>query len=164
MKRTVIVMLLSLVMGAAFLSPALAGRWGRGPEGGWGPGNCGGPCACRDADDQDSQARQDFRRQTQELRQQLRDRKDAYHALMRQDAPNKEEAAKLWGEIFDLQTKIHQMAKAAGVAPEEEAGRGEGYGPGAGCGKGPRCDSGPRCDNGPEAGCGRGCGGPRGRW
>lgn len=153
MKKTLTVMLLSLVMGAAAMTPAWAGRWGRGPESGWGPG-CGGPCACRQVDDKQEQVRQDFRRQSLEQRQQLQDKKEAYRDLMRQPAPDKDEAAKLWSEIFDLQTKLQQMAAAAGVDP---AARGQWQGDD----EGPDCWGAKGCGQGPRGGCGRGCGGPR---
>lgn len=180
MKKTLLVVLLSLVMGTASLSPAFAGWWGRGPEGGRapgaGPGNGCGPCACRNIDDDLDKGRLEFQGQSRELRQQLRDKKGAYRELLSQDSPDKEEAAKLWSEIFDLQGKIRKIAATTGFgpgkgcrqdddpAPCEVAGGGNGP---RGCGgprgcEGPRGGYGPRGGEAPGMGCGRGCRGPVG--
>jgi Spy/CpxP family protein refolding chaperone len=141
-------LLLSAILGLAFLTPAFAGR-GLGPGAGaggsgYGPGNCGGPNFRGELDEQAVQARQEFLDQSKELRQQLYDQKTAYSELMQQETPDKEEAAKLWGGIFDLQTQLQEMAADAGFEP--------GRWRNAGCG------------NGPGAGIGRGCNGPGGRW
>lgn len=159
MKRTLTVVALVGMLGAASLTPAFAGWWGGergcGPRSGAGCGK--GPCSSREGDGNLDQARQVFRDQSQELRQLLFAKKGAYRDLMQQDAPNKDEAAKLWSEIFDLQSKIQQMASASGIT------RGNGNAP---CG-GP-CDSERRADAqdqpgcyGGRGGCGRGCDGPR---
>jgi len=172
MKKTLTVMLLSLFMGTAFVATASAGWWGRGPEGGRGPGsgNGCGTCACRNMADDLDKGRQDLRSQSRELRQQLHDKKGAYQDLMQQDTPNKEEAAKLWSEIFDLQGKIKKMAADPGfkqgkgcrqdddATPCEVAGCGKGA---CGCGGPRRCD-GPRGGDAPRVGCGRGCNAPGG--
>lgn len=185
MKKALTVMLLSLLMGAAFMTPAFAGGWGRGGERGWGPGGCDGSCASRGGNGDLDKSRQEFQDQTRELRQQLFDKKNAYHEMLDQVNPNKEEAAKLWSEIFDLQAKLRKMAADAGFSPDDLR-RGEGGGRACGgpacgngprgcnntprdcdgraCGNGPRgCDT-PRCCDGPRGGHGRGCNGPGGGW
>lgn len=152
MKKTLTFVLLSLVLGVTISTPALAGWWGWGA--GSGPGNCGAPCASQDQDAGLDKARQDFRSESLELRQQLHDRKTAYRELMGQKAPDKEAAATLWSEIFDFETKLQQMAMAAGLTGDRSPGLGGAAGPEAapGCG----------CGNGPRGNGGRGCGGPRG--
>lgn len=151
MKKTLTFMLLSLVLGVTLSTPAVAGWWGRGA--GSGPGNCGGPCASQDQDAVLDKARQDFRAQSLELRQQLHDQKAAYRELMGQETPDKEAAAKLWSEIFDLQTKLQQMATAAGLPGDWRPGRhGVDAAPGYGCGNGPRGNGGRGC-GGPRSGC-----------
>lgn len=163
MKKVLTVIALLGLLGTAFLTPASAGWWGRGAEKGCGAGpgaGCGkGPCASRDNDGSLDKARQELMSQSQELRQQLHGKKGLYRDLMQQDAPNKEEAAKLWGEIFDLQTKLQQMASTSGITP----GKGPGNTP---CG-GP-CAGGSAVDDQDEpggfagrGGCGRGCRGPQ---
>ena len=149
MKKTLTFVLLSLVLGVTISTPALAGWWGRGP--GSGPGNCGTPCASRDQDAGLDKARQDFRSESLELRQQLHDRKTAYRELMGQKAPDKEAAAQLWSEIFDLQTSLQQMATAAGLVGERDGVAGPDTAPGYGCG-----------NNAPRGKGGRGCGGQGG--
>lgn len=156
MKKTLVVMLLSLIMGAAFMTPAFADGRGRGDERGWGPGGCDGPCACRGADGDRDKARREFQDQSRELRQQLSDKKGAYHEMLDQDNPNKEEAARLWSEIFDLQTKLRKMAGDAGINPDNGRGR---KGDGRSC-DGPGCGNTPRGCNFPGDCDGRSCGGP----
>ena len=162
MKRVLTVISLLGLMGAAFLTPASAGWWGRGGEKGCGAGpgaGCGkGSCASRDKEGNLDKARQEFMSQSQELRQQLQGKKGLYRDLMQQDAPNKEEAAKLWSEVFDLQTKLQQMASASGMTHGKGSGNVPCGGPGAGGrGAAEQDEAGVFAGRG---GCGRGCGGP----
>jgi Spy/CpxP family protein refolding chaperone len=138
-------LLLCAILGLAFLTPAFAGRGGWGPGDGPGRGYCNGPNGGA-ADEQTARARQEFLDKSKELRQQLYERKDAYYELMQQETPDKEQAAGLWNEIFDLQTELQQMAADAGFKPGRWGN--EGF----------------DCGNGPRGGNGRGCNGPGGRW
>ena len=155
MKKTLTVLALTTIMALGAISPALAGWWGRGwgwGESGSGTGNCGGPCYTQDLDAGNDKARQDFLEESRDLRQQLFDRKEAYFELMGQENPDKEAAAAIWSEIFDLQNQLRKMADEAGVGPAQGRGGDRGYGP-ADCG-------GPGCGYGPRGGRGRGCNGP----
>jgi zinc resistance-associated protein len=154
-------LLAAMVLGLFFLTPAFAGRGGWGPGAaaggyGYGPGYCDGPYFRGDLDDQAEQARQKFLEQSKELRQQLYDKKTTYYDLMDQEKPDKEAAAKLWGEIFDLQSQLQKMAAEAGFRPGRW--RNDGYGDDGY--NGPCGGYGPRG----RGGYGRGCYGPGGRW
>jgi Spy/CpxP family protein refolding chaperone len=147
-------LLVSAMLGLISLTPAFACRGGWGPGGGpggygYGPGYCEGPYSRGDdRDEQIDQARKKFLDQSKELRKQLYDKKTTYYDLLAQEKPNKEEAAKLWNEIFDLQTQLQQMAADAGFTPRRWRNGGYGY------------DE----DNMPGCGYGRDCYGPGGRW
>jgi hypothetical protein len=168
--KKLLLLLLSAMLGLIFLTPAFACRGGWGPgEGyggyGYGPGCFNGPYYRGVPDDQLDQARQKFLDQSKELRQQLYAKKTTYYDLMAQEKPSKEEAAKLWNEIFDLQTQLQKMAADAGFTPRRWRNKGysnDDYNV-PGCGYGPGAGYGPGGGYGPRGGYGRGCYGP-GRW
>lgn len=155
MKKTLPVVLLIGLLGVCLTAPAFAGWWGRGPAKGCGPGlgaGCGkGPCYSADKDENLDKARQAFRSESQELRQLLHGKRGLYRELMQQDSPNKDEAAKLWSEIFDLQSKLQQMAATAGIVPGNS--RGLDGADASGC-------QGNGCGYGRRGGWGCDCGGP----
>jgi len=170
--RKLLLLLLSAMLGLISLTPAFACRGGWGLGGGpgshgYGPGYGDGPYyRGGDRDEQIDQARKKFLDQSKALRQRLYDRKTTYYDLLAQEKPNKEEAAKLWNEIFDLQTQLQKMAADAGFTPR--LWRNEGYGYNEyqvpGCGYGPSGGFGPGGGYGPRGGYGRDCYGPGGCW
>jgi len=168
MKKLVTILAITVVLGLAVLQTAEAGWgwWGRGGERGYGrgygPGDCGGPRYGRELDEKEIKARDDFFNETKDMRRDLFDKRQEYAALMDQENPDKDKAAQLWSEIFDLQAKLQEKAGAAGFGPRSENRR-RGYGS-EDCGV-PGCGNGPRGGYGygpGDCGGGPGCGGPRG--
>ncbi len=128
-KVTVFVMAITFGI-IAVQQLATAGPGGRGGYGGgWG---CGGPGYGynRPAPDKENQqAREEFYNDTIELREQLYAKRAEYYDVLNQENADKELAAILWGEIFDLQTQIREQATTAGIKPGYGRGGYPCYGP-----------------------------------
>ena len=138
MTRRIATIALTLTLGLAAAPFAVAG-WGHGP--GPGAGHVMSPGVnCPTAQAVDDETRQQFFDDTEDLRQQLFEKRSAYFQLMSQANPDKDEAEALWSEIFDLQQEIQAKAAEYGMTP----GLGRG-----GCGGGPA-----GCPQG-GGGCGR---------
>ena len=107
--------------------------WGGG---GW--GCCGGPGGNdgpghgynRQAPDKEAQqAWEEFYNDTEELREQLYTKRAEYYDVLNQENVDKELAAQLWSEIFDIQTQIREQAATAGIKPGSGRGDYPCYGP-----------------------------------
>jgi len=119
----------------ATAGPNWGGGWGCG-----GPGGNGGPDYGYNSQAPDKEAQQaweKFYNETAELREQLYEKRAEYYNVLNQENVDKELAAQLWEEIFDLQTQIREQAATAGIKP--------GYGRG-----GPPCCA-PNIDEQPSA-------------
>lgn len=156
MKKVLAVAILASLIGFATLQTASAGwGWGggRGNGSGNGPGSCGGPCV-EGVSDEDQKVRQDFFDETKDLRKQLFDKRGEYSDVINQENPDKEKAAAIWSEMYDLKKQLRDKAEAAGVGPGKGWGRGD-------------CDGSADCSaqSGREGrrgrGNGQGCNGPR---
>ena len=108
------------------------------PQGnyGYGYGNCGGPVYCdnwsySENDDEKASA---FFEETKELRKQIVVKRSELDALMKQDNPDEKKVAGITGELYDLQTQMHEQA---GKTFEGRTGYGDGPGYGN-CGRGRR--------------------------
>ena len=113
-KATVFVMVITFGLIAVQQLATAGPGWGGG---GWG---CGGPGYGynRQAPDQGTnQAWEKFYNDTAELREQLYAKRAEYYDVLNQENVDKDKAATLWGEIFDLQTQIREQAEIAGVKP-----------------------------------------------
>ncbi len=131
MKRLLTIAALAMVLGVAGLEGAEA-RWGGGPYGaGYG---CGGSCYDQE-NGEGSEAWQKFQDETADLREKLYDLRTEYAELLAQDNPDKDEANRIWSEMFDLRQQLQKKADAAGFGPG--SGNGRGYGRRGGC-NGPR--------------------------
>ena len=154
MKKVLAITLLAAIIGFAGLQTADAG-WGWGGRGngpGAGPGSCG---SCdQGLNEEDQKAQQEFFDATKDLRQQLFDKRSEYADLMRQENSDKDQAAEIWSEMYDLKAQLKEKADTAGFGP----GTGKGFGRGT-------CDGSGDCSaqgGGRGRGNGRGCNGPRG--
>jgi Spy/CpxP family protein refolding chaperone len=122
-KATVFIMAITFGI-IAFHQLATAGPGQRGGYGGgWGcggPGGYDGP-GCeynrQGLDKESQQAWEMFYNDTAELREQLYAKRAEYHNVLNQENVDKDLAAQLWSEIFDLQTQIREKAITAGVKP-----------------------------------------------
>ncbi len=65
--------------------------------------------------EKDSEAIKKFRTETATVRKEIVVKRSELDALMRQDNPDEKKAAKLTGEIYDLQTRFAENAEDAGV-------------------------------------------------
>ncbi|MBU0479808.1 MAG: periplasmic heavy metal sensor [Proteobacteria bacterium] len=160
MKKVLVVALLVTLAGFTGLQTASAGwGWwggeGRGNGPGNGPGSCGGPCA-EEVSEEDQKARQEFFDATKDLRQQLFDKRSEYADVVNQENPDKEKAAAIWSEMYDLKAQLKEKADGAGFGP----GTGKGFGRRAGCDGSGDCYS-QNDQSGRGRGNGRGCNGPR---
>ena len=112
----------------ATAGPGWGGRgWGCG-----GSGGSGGPGYGynRQAPDKGTnQAWEKFYNDTAELREQLYAKRAEYYNALNQENVDKEKAATLWDEIFDLQTTIREKAVTAGIKPGYGRGGAPCYGP-----------------------------------
>lgn len=109
-----------LVLGLATAGIASARGMGGGMGGGMGMGmNCGqmqGQMVQAQQLDKATQDKLDaFQRDTQGLRKQMVMKHAEMRALMQAETPNSAAAAKISGELFDLQATMQDKAKAAGV-------------------------------------------------
>jgi len=135
MKKKIIAIV--LVSGLAMATAASA-NWGRG--GGPGAGNCGGymqGAYSQQLDPAVQEKMDKFYQETQDLRRQMVVKRAEQRALMQGNNPDPAAAAKLSGDLFDLQTSMHDKAVAAGV--DQYIGPmmfGGGRGPGMGFGGG----------------------------
>jgi Spy/CpxP family protein refolding chaperone len=110
-----------LIAGLTMTTVASA-NWGRG--GGYdGYGNCPQmqgqmmPGRMMQPLDPETQAKVDkFFKDNQALHKQMAMKQAEKHALMRNEKPDPQAAAKVAGELFDLRTTLHDKAEAAGVA------------------------------------------------
>jgi Spy/CpxP family protein refolding chaperone len=131
-KATVFVMVITFGLIAVQQLATAGPGWRGGYGGGWG---CGGPGGSgygynRQAPDQGTnQAWEKFYNDTAELREQLYAKRAEYYDVMNQESVDKDMAAMLWGEIFNLQTQIREQAAAAGVKPGYGRGGYPCYGP-----------------------------------
>lgn len=116
MKKTLFILAITLTFGLVAFQTANAG-----PGRGWGPGNCNGPYA----NAANSKQWQQFKKDTAELRQQLREKRRAYFDLMHGEQVDKKAAEALWSDMFDLRAQIKAKAAADGLQmPTKGFGRG----------------------------------------
>ena len=147
MKKQILA--ITLISGLA-LATAASANWGRG--GGWGGGyngNCPQAQYNQQLDPAVQQKVEQFFLDTQDLRKQMVTKRAEHRALMQNTNPDPAAAAKVAGEMFDLQTALHEKAVAAGV--EQYVGprmMGGGFGPGMG--PGPKNGRGGRMMGGPN--------------
>ncbi|MBU0673587.1 MAG: periplasmic heavy metal sensor [Proteobacteria bacterium] len=123
MKKSIAVLTAIAVFGLVGVQAATAGR------GFGGNGFCNGDCQSGEYTSEDFQKREQFRTDTTELRRQLFEKRGEYAQILDQENPDKDAAAQLWSEIFDLESQLRQQADAAGI---ENFGKGQGRGRG-GC-------------------------------
>ncbi len=117
MKKAVGTFIFVLAIGIFAYQAAEAGPgWGRG----YGPGGCRGYNAENgqgELDKEALEAREQFYEDTQELREQLYNKRNEYFEAMNQDPVDKDQAAQIWSEMFDLQTAMRNKASEAGLKP-----------------------------------------------
>ena len=132
MKRFLTIPVLASVLSVAGLQSVDA-RWG---EGGYGPGSagCDGSCYGQENDERSGEW-QKFQDETADLREKLFGLRTEYAEVLAQDAPDKDEANRIWSEMFDLRAQLQKKAADAGFGPG--SGNGRGYGRRGGC-NGPR--------------------------
>ena len=132
MKRLLTVVVLALVLGVAGLQTADAQR----VQGGYGPGNgsCDGSCYGQENED-NSAAWLKFQDETLDLRETLFDLRVEYAEVLSQDNPDKDEANRIWSEMFDIREQLQKKAADAGFG--SGSGNGRGFGRRGGC-NGPR--------------------------
>ena len=112
----------------ATAGPGWGGRgWGCGGSGGSGDPGYG---YNRQAPDKEAQlAWEKFYNDIAELREQLYAKRSEYYDAVNRENVDKELAARLWSEIFDIQTQIHEQATTAGLKPGSGRGGYPCYGP-----------------------------------
>jgi len=89
---------------------------------GWGCGGTGYGANRQTPSSETQQNWENFYKDTAPLREQIFAKWSEYNEAMSQEVIDKELAAKLWGEIFDLQTQIREKATAAGLRLGREGG------------------------------------------
>ena len=134
MKKTLLIT--GLVVGMGFIGLQQASAYQGMGGGGMGMGGgCPKGGAAYSQLDAASKAKVDkFHDETKDLRKQMVMKHAEERAIMRADNPDSAKAAKLAGEIFDLQTSLHTKAAAAGVQELIGCGSCQGAGPGMGMG------------------------------
>jgi zinc resistance-associated protein len=134
MKKALLVA--GLVVGMGFIGLQQASAYQGMGGGGMGMGGgCPKGSAAYSQLDAASKAKVDkFHDETKELRKQMVMKHAEERAIMRADNPDSSKAAKLAGEIFDLQTSLQAKAAAAGVQDLIGCGGYSGAGPGRGMG------------------------------
>lgn len=155
MKKKIVA--IALIAGLSIATAASA-NWGRGGHGfGGGYGNCPqmqGPMM-QQLDPETRAKVTQFFKDNQALHKQVAMKRAEKQALMRSDKADPQAAAKVAGELFDLQTTLHEKAAAAGVeqylGPMGMGGRrGMGFG-GPGFGQGMMTPGNPgAADNEPQ--------------
>ena len=128
MRRLLTVVVLALVLAVAGLQSAEARRSG----GAYGPGSgsCDGSCYGQE-NEEISGAWQQFQEETADLREKLFDLRVEYADVLDQDNPDKEEANRIWSEMFDIREQLQKKASDAGFGPGSANGRG--FGSRGGC-------------------------------
>lgn len=119
MKKQIVA--IALIAGLSMATVASA-NWGRGGHGGGGYGNCPqmqGPMMqgpmMQQLDPETKAKVTQFFKDNQALHKQMVMKRAEKQALMRSDKPDPQVFAKVAGELFDLQTSLHEKAAAAGV-------------------------------------------------
>jgi Spy/CpxP family protein refolding chaperone len=117
MKKKIVA--IALIAGLSIATAASA-NWGRGGHGfGGGYGNCpqmqGQGPMMQQLDPETKAKVTQFFKDNQALHKQLTMKRAEKQALMRSDKVDPQAAAKVAGELFDLQTTLHEKAAAAGV-------------------------------------------------
>lgn len=132
MKKTLLIT--GLVVGMGFIGLQQASAYQGMGGGGMGMGGgCPKGGAAYSQLDAASKAKVDkFHDETKDLRKQMVMKHAEERAIMRADNPDSAKAAKLAGEIFDLQTSLQTKAAAAGVQELIGCGSCQGAGPGMG--------------------------------
>ena len=143
MKKKILAIALITGLTMATAASAHWGRGGRGYGGGYGSGY--GYCpqmqgqigsdAGTNVYQQLDQATQDkikqFYKDTQPLHKEIAMKRAEKQALMQSEKPDPQAVAKVTGELYDLQTTIHEKAEQAGVDNYVGPGRmGRGFGRG----------------------------------
>ena len=127
------------------MATAASANWGRGGNGDGGYGNCpqmGGPMMQGQMMQQLDPASQEkvskFFKDNQALHKQIAMKQAEKRAIMQNEKPDPQMAAKVAGELFDLRTAMHDKAEAAGVSQYlGHMGGGRGFrSPGSGPGMG----------------------------
>ena len=114
MKALILTMAAVIAFGTLSYQYADAGPFA-GPAG-YGPG-CGG-CANGNGpavNDQDLEERDKFYEETTEIRKQLFELRQQYADTLNADPVDKDKAAEIWSQIFDLQNEIRTKAKEQGI-------------------------------------------------
>lgn len=133
MKKQIVAVV--LVAGLAMATAASA-NWGRGGGGGGYCGACPQGQYYQQADPAVQEKLDKFYLETQDLRKQMVVKQAERRALMQSANPDPAAVSKAAGELFDLQTAMHDKAVAAGVDQyigpmmQGGGGRGQGMGPG----------------------------------
>ena len=140
MKKIVTGVALFVAAGFVALHGAEA-RWGGNPGQGLGA-YCNGPGLNQQVD-LDQASLEKFWSETEDLRNLLAEKRNEYFETMNSEDPDKEYAAQIWSEMFDLKLQIREKAEALGLE------RGFAMGPGV--------------FPGPQS-SGRLCGGPGNCW
>lgn len=113
-----IVMAMVLMLGVGIIGSQFSEADPRGGGGGCN-GPCGGPygeyAGGPGGSEENVKAREKFLTETQDLRREIAVKQAEFSALMQQTNPDETKAGKLRGEIFDIQTKLQQKAKEAGL-------------------------------------------------
>jgi hypothetical protein len=154
-RRFIVLGLVTALTLITYTYNAEAGGCGRGCGG----GGCNSGFSQQAPTPEELQAQENFFNDTAALREQLFEKRAEYFDVLSQDNPDKDLAAQIWSEMFDLQTQLREKAAEAGI----ETGFGPGPGPrgcGQGCG-GPQGDGAPcnaKCDNTKQ------CNNPSCRW
>jgi hypothetical protein len=112
MKKLALIAALVGAVGLAGYQMASAHMDGHGPGFGGGYGSCGnyGPDGPAYSDEDNANLTK-FRDETVGLRKDLAVKRSELGAINRQDNPDAKRVAELTGEIFDLQTKLEQIAE-----------------------------------------------------
>lgn len=107
MKKIILTMALILAVGFTGINSASAG-WG-------GPGYCNGPGGWADNDTVTYEDMEKFRAETEELWEQLYEKRLEYFEVINREEPDKELAQTIWSEIYDLQFELHEKAVDYGL-------------------------------------------------
>lgn len=111
MKKSILALGLALLAGFA-VSPMVEAGWGV-------KGNCGqaycDSAGCGQNTEVDQEAYDKFYEDTAELRELMVEKRSEYFAAMNEESPDKEYAALIWSEMFDLKEQLREKAEAAGI-------------------------------------------------
>lgn len=110
MNKAILSITLFLAIGLAGIGTASAG-WG---------GYCNGPGGWAGNESITYEEMTKFHEATQEIREQLYEKRLEYFEVMNSEAPDKELAQIIWNEIYDLQLEMHEKAVEFGMIKKAE--------------------------------------------